>query len=331
MRPSIVSLALLVALLVAAAAGAQSTGERGASLLFFPKVVVDGSADTLVQIANLSESRVDAFCTYVDGADGWQSTAFSLELVAEQPLAWSAARGLAADGAAVNAVPALPADFRGELLCVEVDVSGAPSTGDRLVGRATVTTLADGDAFAYAAVGLESAGFNDGDDVLCLGGEASDACFIGAEYSGCPAAWILSHPSAGAPDAQLGGTATQDTRLVFVPCSQNVRDGEPSRVQVALQVTNELGQSFSATTDVTCWTEQSLADISSVFTVDMLGSPTAQTRLQPLGASGGFLVLAEIERRASAGGPVLSRAALLPHQDGVAAAADLIVLPMGRP
>lgn len=331
MRSPVVILATSMALVLVSSAGGQTTGERGASILIFPKVVADGSADTLVQVANLSESRVAARCTYVDGGSGWQSASFSLALVAEQPLHWSAARGRTMlDGADPNEVPAAPVDFQGELLCVEVDGSGAPLSGDHLVGRATVTALTGGDAFAYAAVGLESSGFNDLDDVLCLGDEPSDACIIG-EYSGCPAAWLLNHPSSGAPDPQLGDGATQDTRLVVVPCSQNIRDGAPGSVQVSLQVTNEFEQSFSVATDVTCWADQSLAEISDAFTIDLLGSPTAQTRLRPTAASGGFVVLAELERRAAAGGPVLSRAALVPHQEGAASAPDVIILPMEQP
>jgi hypothetical protein len=331
-RAPLLTLAAPLALLLTAAASAQTTGERGAAILIFPKVVADGSADTLLQVANLSPSRVGARCSYVDGDRGWQASSFSLSLVAEQPLYWSAARGRAATGGEdPNDVPAAPADFRGELLCVELDGTGAPTDGNRLVGRATVTALADGDAFAYAAVGLRGLGLNDGNETLCIGGDFSDSCLFGAEYDACPAAWMLGHPSSGAPDSQLGAAATQDTRLVIVPCSQNVRDGEPGNVAVSLQVTNEFEQSFSARTDVTCWADRSLAEISSIFTVDLLGSPTAQTRLRPTATSGGFVVLAELERRAAAGGPVVGRAALIPHQEGAGVAADLIVLPMGLP
>jgi len=312
-------------------AAAQTTSEHGASLLVFPKIVADASADTVVQVTNLLESRVDVFCTYVAGDGTWASSGFTVSLIAEQPLHWVASRGRTPAGEDdPNAVPAAPADFQGELLCVEVDGTGAPSGGNRLVGRATVTTLADGDAFAYAAIGLSSLGFNDGDDVLCIGGEPSDACFIGAEYSSCPGAWLLSHPSDGAPDEQLGDGATQDTRLIFVPCSQNVRDGVPGSITVQLEVTNELGQRFSATQEVTCWADLSLAEISTSLTFAVLGTASAQTRLAPGATSGGFVVLAESERRA-AGGAVLSRDALVPQQEGAAAASDVIILPMGRP
>ena len=329
MRVSLIALLACLAIGLATAASAQTTNERGASILIFPKVVADSSGDTVLQVANLLESRVDVFCTYVDGAS-WEATSFSLALIAEQPIQWSAARGrTAAGGEDTNDIPAAPANFAGELICVEVDGTGAPSGGNRLVGRATVTALANGDAFAYAAVGLPSSGFNDGDDTLCLGGEVSDLCFIGAEYNSCPDTWWLSHPAEGAPDEQLGDGATQHTRLAFVPCSQNVRDGTPSSVTVEIEAHNEFEQAFTASVAVSCWADLALTDIDQVFGVNVIGSPAVQTRLRPSAASGGFIVVGERERRA-ANGDVLSRDALVPQQEGTAALSDAIVLPMGR-
>lgn len=312
-----------------ATAGAQTTGERGTSLLIFPKVVANGTGDTVLQVATLLESRVDVFCTYVDGAR-WEATSFSVSLVAEQPLHWTASSGRVAAGADdPNDIPAAPADFDGELICVEVDGSGAPATGNRLVGRATVTSLPSGDVFAYAAAGVPSSGFNDGDDTLCLGGDVSDLCLFGAEYNGCPAGWWVAHPSDGAPDEQLGAGATQGTRLVIVPCSQNIRDGERAAVTVQLQVTNEFEQRFAATTTVDCWADFDPAAISNVFRAEVLGSAAATTHLAPATGSGGFVVLAERERRA-AGGAVVARDALVPQQDGVLETGDAVTLPMVR-
>jgi hypothetical protein len=325
------SLMLLVSgfVALAAPARAQTTADGGASLLIFPKVVASSSGDTLLQVANLLDARVDVFCTYVDGAS-WNATGFRLSLVAEQPLHWPASQGRAATGEDdPNDIPAAPADFAGELICVEVDGTGAPSAGNRLVGRATVAPLPDGDALAYAAIGVPSSGFNDGDDTLCLGDETTDACLFGAEYNACPAAWWLAHPSDGAPDEQLGAGATQATRLVIVPCSQNIRDGEPGHVEVALEVTNEFEQHFAATASVDCWADLAAGEVSDIFRADMLGSAAAATHLAAANGSGGFVVLAERERRA-AGGAVVARDALVPQQDGAGAGSDAITLPMVR-
>ena len=67
------------------APAAQTTSEHGASLLVFPKIVADASADTVVQVTNLLESRVDVFCTYVAGDGTWASSGFTVSLIAYTP------------------------------------------------------------------------------------------------------------------------------------------------------------------------------------------------------------------------------------------------------
>jgi hypothetical protein len=312
----------------AVAARADTTSERGASILIFPKIVADGSSDTLVQLANIAEGGIDAFCAYVDGRVGWQSSGFTLRLKAEQPALWSAANGRPA-GDAGAAIPAAPEDFRGELLCVEVDPTGTPTSLNRLVGRATLLPD-DGAVAAYAAIGLSGSGFNDGDEVLCLGDAQSDTCFLG-EYAACPATWTLSHRAEGTIDEQLGAASAVATRITVVPCSQNVRDGEPATVQVRFDVTTELAQRFTTTTPVTCWADLALADLGNgLFDRAMLGADVLQTQLAPQDESGGFVVLGEVERRASAGA-VVSRTLPPLHHQGEAVAGDVITLPMGRP
>lgn len=330
MRPLLVCLAACLAVAAARPAAAQTSGEHGASLLIFPKVVSDASGDSIVQLANLSESRVDVFCTYVDGRVGWQASGFSLSLLAQQPLHWVVSQGRAADEGVANGVPPAPADFAGELLCVEVDVTGAPAGGNRLVGHATVIALAGGDAIAYPAVGLQGLGLYDGDDVLCIG-EPSETCLFGTEYDACPGSWSLSHPAPGAEDRQLGAGSRLDTRIAVVPCSQNVRDEAPGSVTLSFDVTNELAQRFTFSADVTCWADLSLADVSPLFNIETLGGEAVWTRIRPSASSGGFVVVAEVERRASAGGPVVSRSSLVPQQQGTATNPDTIILPMGRP
>lgn len=337
-RTGLVGLSLLA---VAGGAVAQVSTEQGASILIYPKVVADSSADTVVQLVNLSPSRVFAVCYYIDGTT-WQAASFGVALEPQQPISWVAARGRSAEGENGNDIPAAPADFRGELLCVQTDQSGAALSGNQFAGHATIADLASGDVAAYAAVGLNGLGLNDGDDQLCIGGEPSDACLFGAEYDPCPAEWIVNHAAEGAPDGELGNPARLRTRLSVVPCSLNVRDAEPAFVGLQFLVTNEFEQPFSGTVRVTCWADLSLADIDGdLFDRGNLGSDVVQTRIRPAASSGrrtslasagnAFVLVAELERAAGDGGAVVSRSAITPHRQGQAAGTDLIVLPAERP
>src|SRR5262249_10087900 len=58
--------AVLVGLL-AHGARADVTTEQGASILAFPKVIADGTRETVIQITNISNAMVHAHCFYVNG------------------------------------------------------------------------------------------------------------------------------------------------------------------------------------------------------------------------------------------------------------------------
>jgi hypothetical protein len=325
-RVTVIAATALVAL--CAHAGAQPNSNRGASVVLYPLVASDAATDTVLQLASLAPGRVYVRCHYIDGAS-WQAASFDLELANPmQPIHWVAAHGRSAGSGDVNDVPAAPADFRGALLCVQVDGTGAPLSGNRLVGQATRVDLDSGDVAGYAAIGLIGSDTNDGDPTLCIGGEPSDVCPIGREYDPCPAEWVLNHPAEGAADPQLGPASSLNTRLSVMPCSHNLRDNEPATVDVALAVTNEFEERFSGSVSVTCWADLPLADIAEgLFERARLGSDAAQTRLAPAGESGGFVLVSVTERRAGAAGPVLSRAASDAHHRGAGLATDLVVLP----
>ncbi|MGH7790343.1 MAG: hypothetical protein ACRERC_25970 [Candidatus Binatia bacterium] len=328
---------MAVVCLALASAGAgpvmgQVTIDRGASIIVFPKVVADASADTALQLVNLAASRASAFCSYIDGRGTWQSVGFTVALATDQPLAWTAAGGRSPSGVDdPNDIPPAPADFRGLMLCVQVDGAGSPLTGNQLSGEATLASLTDGDVASYSAIGLRGSGLNDGDDVLCIGGQTSDQCIIGAEYDPCPAAWEISHPADGAEDGQLGTGSSLHSRLVITPCTQNLASDTPEAVRLNLQVVNELEQSFSTTATVTCWSDQALADIDAIFTADLLGTAYARTTVRPVDGDGGVFVLLETRRQASPATAPTAAVAAVPHQMGFAARADLITLPIGRP
>jgi hypothetical protein len=67
---AIVRAALLAAFVVLTTlpATAATTTEQSSSILIFPKVVFDGSRDTVIQISNTANSMVHAHCFYVNAA-----------------------------------------------------------------------------------------------------------------------------------------------------------------------------------------------------------------------------------------------------------------------
>ena len=164
--------------LLAVSAHADVTTERGASILAFPKVLANGDADTLIQIANTSNSMVHARCFYVNaapnpftGAPLWQVTDFTIWLTKQQPTHWQVSTGRFVDptdqcivngqiqpwlcanaGIDPGAVPPVPDNFEGELKCVEVDVSDSPIGGNHLKGEATIKIGED--VSKYNAIGI---------------------------------------------------------------------------------------------------------------------------------------------------------------------------------
>ena len=154
------------------------TTEQSASILVFPKVIADGSRDTIIQITNTSNNMQHAHCFYVNGAPTTlglppgplnpplcTETDFDIWLTRQQPTHWVVSTGrlynpgdLACSGSTTCAtgtsgsadadccdagfdpghVPPVAPDFTGELKCIEVDASGAPVSGNALKGEATI-------------------------------------------------------------------------------------------------------------------------------------------------------------------------------------------------
>src|SRR6266404_6040662 len=91
----------LAIMITASAASADVTTERTGSILILPKIVADGTRDTVIQITNTSNSLVHAHCFYLNGApvNGpgtpslWQETDFFIWLTRQQPTHWIASRG----------------------------------------------------------------------------------------------------------------------------------------------------------------------------------------------------------------------------------------------
>jgi hypothetical protein len=236
----LVGLATLVGLGIAAKpAVATVTTERSASILVFPKVIADGTRDTIIQITNTSNNMRHAHCFYVNGAltdpsapqsdlnpPLWTETDFDIWLTKQQPTHWVASTGRLLNPADATCrsttcdpsssggdhadccdagqdpghVPPVGPDFTGELKCIETEATDMPVSGNSLKGEATIVESATNDVSKYNAIGLQGFDTNTGDGVLCIGGDVSDACPRGAEYAACPDTWMLDHPLVGSED-----------------------------------------------------------------------------------------------------------------------------------
>lgn len=158
-------------------AGARVTTVESASILIFPKVIANGSRDTIIQITNTSNNMRHAHCFYVNAAPTiaeepisadnpplWTEIDFDIWLTKQQPTHWTVSTGRlvfpldrtcaqeACDpntpgtddadccdaGIDPGRVPPVPPDFTGELKCIEVDASGFPVPGNALKGEATL-------------------------------------------------------------------------------------------------------------------------------------------------------------------------------------------------
>ncbi len=302
-------------LLSAAAAQADITTERSASILIFPKVLFDSSGlqtgtpvDTLIQISNTSNSMVFARCFYVNAAPPdptrppgptnpprWQEVDFDIFLTKQQPTHWLLSEGRRDDptdddkGFDPGRVPPAGDDpFTGELKCIEVDSSGAPINGNHLKGEATiVTTDTKAEVSKYNAIGVlglnTDFNSNNSDNTLCLGGGASPSCPNGAEYNACPQTVILNHFAENATDPVIealgngnNGKSTVSTELTVVPCTQDFENQAPASVVVQFLITNEFEEQFSTSTTVTCWGHFRLNAIGNVGLIFEVG--TLRTR-----------------------------------------------------
>lgn len=214
---------LMTAVLVVLAAGgaaAEVTTERSASILVFPKVISDGTRDTIIQITNTSNSMVHAHCFYVnggltfpDGLDGepdsgdefpspanpilWTEVDFDIWLTKQQPTYWVVSQGRLVNPAdepctrddteCANAgfdpgrVPPVVENFTGELKCIEVDASGAPLSGNHLKGEATLITAERCDFIGFQGA---NGGQGSPEQELGICSDSGESCEVSADCPG---------------------------------------------------------------------------------------------------------------------------------------------------
>jgi hypothetical protein len=304
---------------------ADVTSEKAASILIFPAVTTADqfgtASDTVIQIANTSNSMVHAHCNYVDASRSdiitgapcdlpspscvaaWQETDFDIWLTKQQPTHWVVSTGRRVDprdgfnndgsGFDPGHIPPM-ANFEGELKCVEVTASGEPVAGNHLKGEAEIVLPDEGsgDIAKYNAIGIEANPDATPANPLLLDGNV---------YNACPAKLWLNH-AADESDTitDIGALVQNRVGAVLVPCSEDFENQIPKSVTVQFKVYNEFEEVFSASTTVTCFLKTILSDIdspsnnaSSVFNENVLGSSYAMSVItpvtQPDGSSGGVV------------------------------------------
>lgn len=299
---------LAVSVLSARTASADASSDRGGSIIAFPKVISDGTRDTLIQISNVINDVVYAHCMYLDASGEvpgvpvgprnprrCQERDFAITLTRQQPTVWRVSTGRLLNnfdsivgaceivdqaGAERQTCPGIDpgnvinvgTNFEGYLLCVETDASGAPLGGNALKGEAIIESVVaggrDGLISAYNAISILGENV-DQDSVLNLDGN---------EYNACPGSLRFTHLAEGVPDPVVP-SVTATTELTVMPCTIDFET--QARPQVTMQFSvwddTELEQSVSTTLD--CWFNEDLRDIASLW--NPLRSTTYQTRVRP--------------------------------------------------
>jgi hypothetical protein len=281
----------------------------------------------------------------------------SISLTPQQPLAWRVSAGRSqfpldgnsgiGPGGSSNQGSLIPSTlsdpFTGSLECVAVDRNKLPLGRNVLVGTATVETRqtspnASFDAAAYNAVGISAiAGARNTAGNLILGGPS-------AEYNGCPQMLTLTHLFDGAIEPTTKSRSTM-TRLILVPCGQNLASGThpdlPPDLAVMYYVYNEFEQRFTTSRLLGCAQTLPLSLIdtavptSSIFSVGVIGTLTGQTQVVGVGrdfsspqGQGSGLVAVAVEVHQDLEDPTRTRTAISSvHSRGTRTDPDYMRLP----
>jgi hypothetical protein len=299
-----------LALAAAGVARADISTERPGSILIFPKVIADGTRDTIIQITNTRSMLVHARCFYVDGSTDintrqprWQESDFAIWLTRQQPTHWQVSLGRSINpldnapgstnfplGAGLDPgqVPPVTSGFTGYLLCAEVDSGDVPMANNALKGEATVRNSLTGDVTKYNALAIQGI---DPDTDPDQNGLSLD----NAEYNGCPAALRYNLIGEGLADPvveDLGEAGSVVRNFVtLIPCESDFENLVPETVPIELIVFDEFEQRVSRTgISVTCWERQALGLPPFVGVVDdpLLGGIYRTVNLRAL-TQGGLL------------------------------------------
>lgn len=281
------------------------------------------------------DCRTNADCLTTNGAgvcdtDIWDETNFTIILSPEQPTGWLAGEGRRVEIVVVDPndpngmqgegfgliLPVPTAYFQGELKCIEVDgtENALPINANHLKGEATTYEVTQDpndpnsnevDVRRYNAIGIQAVSNDEeaqNDRVLCLGGNGIEGNICEtAEYAACPERLILNHLFDGALPLELDA----DPSITLVPCTQRIAESIPTALTVQMLVFNEFEQRFSLSTQVECYRDINLRELSILFAVGTQGTVAGQTVFRAVAsgnrAVGGFGILGVAQMGTDAG------------------------------
>jgi hypothetical protein len=292
-------------------ASAEISTEKSGSIIIFPKVVWNGTHDTIIQITNTGNVPAYAHCFYINASEPGlcQETDFEIFLTKQQPTQWTVSSGRRVNffdgfnnggsGIDPGLIPPVPEGFVGELKCIQTNDDGSPLRANSLKGEATILDTS-GDASKYNAIALQGNPFpeaqSDGPNDLVLNREVTNGTQTG-EYDACPNVLVFNHYAHGAPDL-VAGNSQVNTLLTLVPCSQNLETGEHGVVTVQFETFNEFEQPLSSSMTIDCFVSRPLDELAdtgpnSAMTFGTLGTVSAYTRIKPIPGDGGVIGVAE--------------------------------------
>ncbi|GBD25629.1 hypothetical protein HRbin30_00953 [bacterium HR30] len=224
--------------------GIQAQGDPpaqklAAAVLIFPLVRSSATTDTRIEIASSSTvAGPAARCFYVSAGNcveiGFQAIAPSGGGgAAARPLSWMVSTGL--DGNGRRIAPPFQGD--GELKCF--------ASGNSLTGRALIADNT-GQRIAYSAVAFRK---------LRDDAPTSFVSLDGVNYEACPDRLHFN---------VLAQSATSNSELILVPCTQDLEGQVFSSVTLQYAVINELEQTFSGASSFRCMERRNFSTIPAL-------------------------------------------------------------------